>query len=547
LAILDRLADEFLVMYGDTMLQVDLDRFGQAHAAHPEAAATLFLHPNDHPQDSDLVEMDDDGWVTAFHAYPHDPGRYYPNLVNAALYWVKKSALLSFAGRAGQLDFGKHLFPEMLLKGVRLAGYNSSEYIKDCGTPARLDKVCGDFLSGRIARASLDIRQRAVFLDRDGTINREVGHLSHAEELELLPGVAQAVRRLNRSDYRGVLVTNQPVVARGDCSLEELRRIHAKLETLLGADGAYLDRIYFCPHHPDKGFAGEVAALKIKCDCRKPMAGMVHSACLDINIAAADSWLVGDTLVDMATARSAGLRSVLVETGCSGMDYRAIATPDYVVPDLPAAVNFILDVHPQLLGLAASRSAQVRASDLVLVGGLARSGKSNFSSAVAEALRARGLTVHRLSLDAWLLDESSRKPGVLGRYDLAGLAQLLHQRARGGVVADLSIYHKLRRVQLKVGGQLTLRHDDVVIVEGTVALALTSEFPAAHRYLVEIDEPERRRRVLDEYRRRGLDDPAAQVIYDSRQVDETPVVLALSGDAQRLHWQRLLLSTGARP
>ena len=200
LAAFDRLADEFLVMYGDTMLDVDLMRFYTFHARSPEAAATLFVHPNDHPADSDLVEMDEEDRITAFHPYPHDPGRNYGNLVNAALFWVNKAALGRWREAAEMRDFGKHLFPAMLRDDLILRGYRSPEYIKDVGTPERLDRVCADLRTGRIARRSLLRPQPMVFLDRDGTINREVDHLRDPRQLELLPGAAQAIRRLNASD-----------------------------------------------------------------------------------------------------------------------------------------------------------------------------------------------------------------------------------------------------------------------------------------------------------------------------------------------------------
>lgn len=536
LAVLDRLADDFLVMYGDTMLDVDLGRFHAAHAAHPKAAATLFLHPNDHPGDSDLVELDDNGRVTAFHPYPHDTNRYYPNLVNAALYWVRRSGLEPFRGRQGMLDFGKHVFPEMLDHGQELNAYISPEYVKDIGTPARLDKVCNDLISGRIERANLTHPQKAVFLDRDGTINREVGHLTRAEDFELLPGVAEAVRRLNHSDYRTVVVTNQPVLARGDCTQEELQRIHAKMETLLGAQGAYLDRIYFCPHHPDKGFSGEVPELKVECDCRKPKPGLVETACRELNIVQRDSWMVGDTLVDMAMAHAAGLRGLLVETGFAGMDYRAAGWPDYTVPDLPAAVDFILAGHGRLLARAAELSGEIGAGDRVLVGGLSRSGKSNFSAALAENLQQRGLRTVVLALDRWLLDAERRGEGVHNRYDLAALESLIAELDSADKVVTLPLpgYHKLRRQRLAAVASVEIGPEHVLILEGTVALELRGACPKAHRFFVTLDEKERRRRVVREYCLRGLSVAEAEAILAARDIDESPAVKAAAAVAQEV-------------
>jgi len=341
LSVIDQLAEKFIVMYGDTMLNVDLSRFWRAHEAS-RAAASLFLHPNDHPVDSDLVEIDENSRVVAFHPYPHDPGRYYANLVNAALYIVQRDALLPWKGRQDVPDFAKHLFPRMLAAGCALNGYRSPEYIKDAGTPERLDKVIADYESGKIDRGSFATRAPAVFLDRDGTLNEEINRVKSAEELRVFDGVAAAIRRLNRSEYRAIVITNQPVVARGDCTEAELQRIHNRLETELGHEGAYLDAIYFCPHHPDKGFSGERAELKIRCDCRKPEIGMIRRAVADLNLDLSHSWLIGDSSADTKTAANAGIPSILVTTGHAGNDGRYPGQPGHVFPNLGAAVHFIL-------------------------------------------------------------------------------------------------------------------------------------------------------------------------------------------------------------
>ncbi|MCC5870750.1 MAG: HAD family hydrolase, partial [Gammaproteobacteria bacterium] len=235
------------------------------------------------------------------------------------------------------------LFPAMLDAGLELRGYNSPEYLKDCGTPERLDKVTADLESGRIARSSLSHVQPIVFLDRDGTINREVDHLRHPDQLELLAGAAEAIRRLNRSEYRCCLITNQPVIARGEASFADLRDIHARLDALLGQAGAYLDRVYVCPHHPDSGFEGERPELKIACDCRKPATGMIERAAVDFNMDRSRSWVVGDRSADIETARRAGLRSIVVQTGYGGTDGKYPAVPDHVAPDLASAVALILE------------------------------------------------------------------------------------------------------------------------------------------------------------------------------------------------------------
>ena len=343
LAGFDELAERFAVMYGDTMINVDLARFWNAHTGSG-ADATLFLHPNNHPLDSDLVEVNAGNWITAFHNRPHSTDRFFQNLVNAGLYVIEKRALEPWRANVKPMDFGKDLFPATLQRGGKLFGYNSPEFIKDIGTPSRYDWVCAQYDAGIIQRSSFATPQRAVFLDRDGTLVKEISAqgLSRIEDLELLPGVPEAIHELNHAGLRAVLITNQPVIAKGFCTEAELQQIHNKLETLLGREHAFLDRIYFCPHHPDKGFPGERVELKINCDCRKPRPGMILQAQRELNLDLGQSWLVGDTSTDVQTARNAGVRSILVRTGHGGADGKHDAQPDAVCNDVLEAVRLII-------------------------------------------------------------------------------------------------------------------------------------------------------------------------------------------------------------
>ncbi len=337
----DSLEDRFAVLYADTMLNVDLARFAQIHA-QSNAAATLLLHPNDHPHDSDLVEVDDQGRIRAFHPYPHTPGRFYQNLVNAALYFVEKSSLARWRDLEPPLDFAKNIFPKMLSAGQHLHGYRSREYIKDAGTPERLDHVTADYVGGKVARGSFAYPAPAVFLDRDGTINEEVNRVKSPHEFRLLPGVAGAIRKVNMSEYKAVVVTNQPVVARGDCTEEGLQEIHNKMETELGRASAFVDAIYYCPHHPDKGYEGERPELKFQCRCRKPGIAMIERARSEMNLDLSRSWMIGDSVVDLLTARNAGIRSILVETGQPFRPESSVDAPDYRFSSLGEAVDFVL-------------------------------------------------------------------------------------------------------------------------------------------------------------------------------------------------------------
>ncbi len=152
--------------------------------------------------------------------------------------------------------------------------------------------------------------QKSVFLDWDGTINKYVGFLRNIAEFELMDGVADAVKKA--SGYLAIVVTNQPVIARGEVSLEELEVIHNKMETLLGKEGAYLDAIYFCPHHPHRGYEWERPELKFVCDCRKPKPGMLLKAAWAFNIDWSQSWTIGDGKNDIKASQNTRCQTVLI-------------------------------------------------------------------------------------------------------------------------------------------------------------------------------------------------------------------------------------------
>lgn len=338
------LAGQFAVLYGDTLVDLDLRRILEFHAAK-EADVTVFAQPNDHPQDSDLVVLDDSFRLTGLRPCPHPMGAEFPNLVNAALYIMRREALTG-EWPAGGFDIAKDMIPAWLKRGARVFGFRGDGYIKDMGTPERLRKVEDDLASGTVRRKSGRSPRRAVFLDRDGTLNIEKGHLTRPDDLELIPGAAEAVRLLNRAGLPAVLVTNQPVIARGEAEFSDVEAIHCRLEKLLASQGAYLDAIFYCPHHPERGFAGERAELKIPCDCRKPATGLIDRACERFLIDRRRSWFIGDATRDLECAARAGIIPVLVRTGAGGSDGLFQAAAAFEAPDILQAVKRILDSLP---------------------------------------------------------------------------------------------------------------------------------------------------------------------------------------------------------
>ncbi|KAA6320628.1 D-glycero-alpha-D-manno-heptose-1 7-bisphosphate 7-phosphatase [termite gut metagenome] len=306
------LIDDFFVFYGDTIMDVDLNEMLFFHQKH-HSDATLFLHPNDHPYDSDLIEIRNDNWISHIYSKPHPENFVYRNLVNAALY-ILSPKIISYILPNSKSDFGKNVFPKCLEIGLKFFGYISSEYIKDMGTPDRYEKVCNDVMTGKVARLNKKYPQPAIFLDRDGVVSKEVDLLYRPEQISLIEGVAEAIQYMNEKEYLVVIVTNQPVIARNLCSIEELEYIHKKLETLLGAKHAYVNAIYYCPHHPDSGYPEERKEYKILCNCRKPNPGMLLQAAKEWNISLAESFMIGDRESDRLAGVNAGVKqSILIE------------------------------------------------------------------------------------------------------------------------------------------------------------------------------------------------------------------------------------------
>ncbi len=266
---------DFLVLYGDVMINMDLSRLIAFHQLK-YSECTLVLHPNDHPYDSDLVEINSAGRIVDFHSKPHDPQQSYHNLVNAGAY-VLTSKIFPFLEKGMKADFGRDIFPKIFSQ-VAMFGYKTTEYLKDMGTPERLEKVRQDLESGRIRNSSYEYPQKAIFLDRDGVLNVEKSYISKPEELELYDFTPAAIRKINQSGYLSIVVTNQSAIARNLCTEEDVRAIHRSMETTLGQNKAWLDGIYYCPHHPDKGFPEENPKYKIDCDCRKPRTGMFQES-----------------------------------------------------------------------------------------------------------------------------------------------------------------------------------------------------------------------------------------------------------------------------
>ena len=305
----DKIEEDFVLLNGDIIFDVDINRFYKYHKDH-DGLATILVHPNNHPFDSSLIEVNNDGMVIDW-INKEAERVWYHNLVNAGIHILSVKVLDRFI-EAKKTDLDRDILKPMIME-KQLFAYSSPEYIKDMGTPKRYDEVISDIKTGKVDNKCLVNKQKAVFLDRDGTINKYVGFLRKLDDFELLDGVSKAIKMINESGYLAIVVTNQPVVARGEVTVDELDVIHKKMETLLGQDGAYIDGVYICPHHPDSGFDGEIKELKIECECRKPKPGMILKAAKDFNIDLSNSYMIGDSENDIKAGMAAGCKTRKVD------------------------------------------------------------------------------------------------------------------------------------------------------------------------------------------------------------------------------------------
>jgi D,D-heptose 1,7-bisphosphate phosphatase len=306
---LKNLSDDFILLNGDIIFDVDFSRMINFHR-EKKAHVTLAVHPNSHPFDSAVIFSNSDNQVTRW-LNKEDERTYYKNQVNAGIHILSAGFLKNCPQSKEKVDLDRDMLKPSVSSG-KIFAYSTPEYIKDMGTPERYAQVTSDIEKGIVRRKNLTVKQKCVFLDRDGTINRIDNFITKPEDFELIEGAAEAVKKINSLGYLAIVITNQPVIARGDVDFETLNLIHMKMETDLGKRGAYIDDLFYCPHHPDKGFPGERPEYKIDCDCRKPKPGMILKAAAKYNIDLSQSYMVGDDMRDVNAGINAGCMPVFL-------------------------------------------------------------------------------------------------------------------------------------------------------------------------------------------------------------------------------------------
>lgn len=336
----NKVEGDFLVCSGDVIFNIDISRMLEYHKSK-NAIATLFTHPNLHPYDSDLVVTDKNGKVISFDSKNNLRNYYYKNNVNAGFFIINAKALYYFK-EVKKVNMEHDFICSLISDGQNVFAYKSPEYIKDVGTVERFELAEKELSSGLVNKKCLKNKQKAIFIDRDGVINKYKGFIRNSNEIELLDKVVEAVKLINRSEYLAIIVSNQPVIARGECTFDGVEEMFNKIETILGKEGAYFDGIYYCPHHPHSGYEGEIKELKIVCECRKPNIGMIKQAAKDFNIDISESYIIGDTNADIQTGINAGMKQIKVE---SEVKEKENIQPTMNAHNLFDAVNLILNKY----------------------------------------------------------------------------------------------------------------------------------------------------------------------------------------------------------
>lgn len=529
--------DPFLLFYGDTIIDIDVNQFIKFYE-RKSSIASLVVHPNDHPIDSDLLDIDNENYVTKFYSKPHKNGFYPRNLVNAALY-ILNPKIFKYIKKGVFSDFGKHIFPLLLSEGKPIRAYNTTEYIKDIGTPDRLAEVENDFLSGKVKQLNKENKQRAIFLDRDGVVNKELDKIDSIKKFSLLPKVEEAIKNINKSEYLNVIVTNQPIVAKGFISEKKLHEIHNYMETKLGLKGAYFNRIYYCPHHPEKGHEGEREDYKIICNCRKPGTGMIEHAIKDMNIDPQESFIIGDRTVDIMTGINSKLQTILLRQGYAGNDKKYDCKSDFVFNDLFEASNFILNDFQKIyekIKTYFDSIDNVNGRMVIAIGGLSRSGKTTFSSVLKKYFYELDIHPLLIQLDNWLLPLKNRKEAmtVRDRYQYNIIKKDINSLLEGEKI-KIKKYDSQTRENFKTSDEITPKNSKVIILEGVIALDNSYIRDISDQlFFVRTSEFLRKKRFKSFYLDKKLSLEEIDTLYLERENDETPIVLESAKYANKI-------------
>ncbi|MGV8141879.1 MAG: HAD-IIIA family hydrolase [Candidatus Woesearchaeota archaeon] len=460
----------FIILYGDVLLNFNLHKMLDFHLKN-NSQATLAIHHSDHPEDSDVVVVDNESRIKKM---IHKPGnKEHGSITNAALY-ILNPECFGHIPESGKFDFGKEILPRIIDSGLRVYGYMSEEYMKDVGTMQRYAEVNDDIEEGKVFN-----KVEAVFLDRDGIINEEVDLLHKIEDFRLIEGVTDAIRTFNDSNIPAIVVTNQPVIARNLCDESDVEKIHEYMKNELRKGGAYLEYVYYCPHHPEKNHPGSNPKYRIECECRKPKTGMLMQAKKKFGLNLKNCFMIGDTTTDIKTGTDAGCRTILIKTRYKGKDNKHDIKPEYEFDTLMDAAEFIKKYNYSALSAIlkdVGKKLERKKRVIILIGGCSRTGKTTLSKDIIDRITStehtdkKKISAITISLDNWLIDIDKRPAGskVYDRFSINEINDSIKRLIEGQdvMIPDYDISSRKRTGHRK----FNVGESRIIIIEGVIAL-----------------------------------------------------------------------------
>lgn len=327
-------SNNLVVVHGDLYLDFPLDKM-LIDLEDPNIAFVQLVHPSNHMRDSDIVIVDEILNIKKIQIKPHSQNLFVRNMCNAGVYCFSKTWLerIMQVGRkidTPLIDIDRDFIPKLLQSGLKGKAHQNIGYVRDLGTPARFHEF------NSMQHKSLNHQKPIVFIDRDGVINENNGWIKNISDFHIFDDVGESIKALNEYGYRVIVITNQPIIARGEATIDDIHYLHAFLDMHLAEIGAFVDSYFVCPHHPDKGFEGEILELKLDCKCRKPKIGLFEEA---ISIFPTDlslCWMVGDTWRDQEAAKNMDIRYININR------QELVSRKNLEFCGLKEAVNYII-------------------------------------------------------------------------------------------------------------------------------------------------------------------------------------------------------------
>lgn len=336
----DQLDEHFLVVYGDIYLDANFKPLLERHM-FTGSLATLLVRSSDHPWDSHLVLADDNGIVSGFSKPGHHP-QLFRNTANCAVFVCSKELLLRYVAPDARADFFDDVMPRVIEDGGLVTTYRlpEDEFVRDMGTPDRLDRVrrYHDWRQKNHAARVCNRPVSTLFLDRDGTLIQGDTPVRSPSEVKFLPGVLEAMARFHEAGVQCHIITNQPWIARGLLTLDELEDVHDHIRKVIVANGGDVAGFRFCPHHPETHHGDGITELRRACECRKPQSGMIRAVIEESRIELPNCVMIGDSWRDIAVADRCGIRSIQV-----GKDRSSSPCATIWSPNLLAAVDTVVE------------------------------------------------------------------------------------------------------------------------------------------------------------------------------------------------------------